>query len=150
MGANEAIDLNLVSNVLANGKTSRLYKRLVYDDQIATDASSFLFERELGSLFIVFATAQPGQDLGEVEAAIDEEMARFLAEGPTAEELERVQTQYRADFIRGIERIGGFGGKSDVLAMTRCMEAIPSSTRLVSPGLRRRCPVSCARLPSIG
>ena len=116
-GTNEAIYLNLVGDVLASGKTSRLYKRLVYDDQIATDVQASLLEREIGSLFMVRATAQPGQDVAAVEAAIDEEVARFLGAGPTVEELERVQTQDRASFIRGIERIGGFGGKSDVLAM---------------------------------
>lgn len=115
-GSADATSLQLASNALTSGKTSRLYKRLVYDDQIATGVNSFVFERELGSLFIVFATAQPGQDLGMIEAAIDEEMERFLQEGPTADELTRVQTQYRAQFIRGVERIGGFGGKSDVLA----------------------------------
>jgi zinc protease len=115
-GSAEAIELNLVSDVLASGKTSRLYKRLVYDDQIATAASAFIFEREIGSLFIVQASVQPGGDIAAVEAAIDEEMERFLREGATSEELSRAQTQYRAGFIRGIERIGGFGGKSDVLA----------------------------------
>ncbi len=108
--------LDLVSSVLTSGKSSRLYKRLVYDDQIATDARAFVYSRELGSLFVVSATAQPGQDLATVEKALDEEMARFIAGGPTSAELERVKTEYRADFIRGIERIGGFGGTSDILA----------------------------------
>ena len=131
-GTDEAIHLNLVSDVLGNTKTSRLYKRLVYDDEIATDASAFLFEREIGSLFIVSATAQPGQDLGAVETAMDEEMARFLEGGPTLDELERVQTAYRASFIREIERIGGFGGKSDVLAMNEVYAGDPEffNTRL--------------------
>ena len=131
-GTDEAIHLNLVSDVLGNTKTSRLYKRLVYDDEIATDASAFLFEREIGSLFVVSATAQPGQDLGAVETAMDEEMARFLEGGPTLDELERVQMAYRASFIRGVERIGGFGGKSDVLAMNEVYAGDPEffNTRL--------------------
>jgi zinc protease len=54
-----------------------------------------------------------------VEKAVDEELARFLAKGPTADELERVKTQTQAAFIRGLERIGGFGGKSDTLAMNQ-------------------------------
>jgi zinc protease len=89
--------LNLVSAVLSRGKSSRLYKRLVYDEQIATDVSATLDLREIGSLFSIEATARPGIDLGRVE-------------------LRRVKTQYRAAFVRGVERIGGFGGKSDVLA----------------------------------
>lgn len=115
-GTDEAIHLDLVGSVLSSGKTSRLYKRLVYDEQIATSVSAAIFERELGGMFLVQASVQPGGDLGAVERALDEEVARFLREGPTAEELARAQAQYRAGFIRGIERIGGFGGKSDVLA----------------------------------
>ena len=108
--------LNLVSDVLSSGKSSRLYKRLVYDDQIATDVTASLDLREIGGLFSIEATARPGIELGRVEKAVDEELARFLAGGPTPVELRRVKTQYRAAFVRGVERIGGFGGKSDVLA----------------------------------
>ena len=108
--------LTLVSDVLSDGKTSRLYKRLVYDEEIATDVSASLDLREIGGLFVIEASARPGTDLSRVERAIDEELARFLAAGPTAAEMRRVKTQYRAGFIRGVERIGGFGGKSDVLA----------------------------------
>jgi zinc protease len=108
--------LDLVSDVLSSGKTSRLYKRLVYDEQIATDVAAYVDLKEVGGQFVIRATARPGQDLGKVEKAIDEELARFLAEGPTPIELERIKTQYFARFVRGIERIGGFGGKSDILA----------------------------------
>src|SRR5438093_8474778 len=108
--------LDLVSDVLAAGKTSRLYKRLVYDEQIATDVAAYVDLREIGGGFVIRATAKPGGDLARVERAIDEELTKFLRTGPTASELRRVKTQSRANFIRGIERIGGFGGKSDVLA----------------------------------
>jgi zinc protease len=114
--AADADYLELVTGVLAQGKTSRLYRRLVYDDQIATDVSSWVDSREIGSGFVIRATAKPGGDLTRVERAIDEELARFIRTGPTPSELRRVKTQFRANFIRGIERIGGFGGKSDVLA----------------------------------
>jgi zinc protease len=115
-GTVDADYLNLVSDVLSSGKTSRLYKRLVYDDQIATDVSATVDLREIGGLFVIDATARPGVELTRVEKAVDQELAKLLARGPTPTELKRVQTQYRAGFIRGIERIGGFGGKSDVLA----------------------------------
>lgn len=118
--------LELAKDVLTGGKTSRLYKRLVYDEQIATDVVGFVWEREIGGLFILWATAQPGGDLAAVEHALDEEMARFLAEGPTEAELERVKTAWRADFVRGIERIGGFGGKSDILAQNEVYAGDPS------------------------
>ena len=114
--AAETDHLGLVSDVLTSGKNSRLYERLVYRDQIATDVRGFTYARELGGLFIVWATAQPGRDLVQLESALDEEMKRFLESGPTAQELERIKTQHRAGFIRGVERIGGFGGKSDILA----------------------------------
>ena len=108
--------LNLAGDVLAQGRSSRFFKRLVYDDQIATDVSAYVDENEIGSRFFVAATARPGVPLDKVEQALDEELARFLKDGPTDEELQRVKTQYLAGFIRGAERIGGFGGKSDILA----------------------------------
>jgi zinc protease len=108
--------LDIASDVLTNGKSSRLYKRLVYEDQIATGVNSFNYTRELGGVFVVWATAQPDQDLVEVETVLKEEIAEFLANGPNPEELERSKSSQRASFIRGLERIGGFGGKSDVLA----------------------------------
>jgi zinc protease len=115
-GTAEADYLDIAADVLASGKNSRLYKRLVYDEQLATDVSAFAWDRELGGQFYIQATARPGQDLAPIEKAIDEEVARLLREGPTAVELERSKSQRRAGFIRGIERIGGFGGKSDILA----------------------------------
>jgi zinc protease len=114
--SSEAENLLLLANVLSSGKSSRLYKRLVYDEQIATDVSAAADLREIAGLFVVEATARPGDDLTKVERAINEEISRLLATGPTAAELQRVKTQYRAGFVRGVERIGGFGGKSDVLA----------------------------------
>jgi zinc protease len=119
LGSQEATILQLVSSLLTSGKTSRLYKRLVYDDQIATDVVSYVDAREIGSQFAIYATAKPGGDLANVERAVDEELARFLKSGPTDKELQRVKTQYEAGFIRGIERIGGFGGKSDILAQNQ-------------------------------
>src|SRR5881396_1652803 len=115
-GSAEGDYLDLVTDVLAAGKTSRLYKRLVYDEQIATDVAAYVDLREIGGQLVIRATAKPNGDLARVERAIDEELARFIKSGPTASELRRVKTQSRASFIRGIERIGGFGGKSDVLA----------------------------------
>ncbi len=109
-------EIGLLANVLASGKNSRLYKRLVYDDQIASDVSAFVFGGEIGGALVVTATALPGGDLAKVEAAVDEEMAKLVADGPTQAEVDRVRTERLADFIRGAERIGGFGGTSDVLA----------------------------------
>jgi zinc protease len=124
-GTPDADYLNLVSDVLTKGKSSRLFKRLVYDDQIATDVSAYLNLREIGGQFVIEATARPGIELARVEKAVDEELRRLLSSGPTIAELRRVQTQYRAGFIRGVERIGGFGGKSDVLALGQVFAGRP-------------------------
>jgi zinc protease len=122
--------LDLVSNVLSVGKTSRFYKRLVYDDQIATNANAFVPLNEIAGQFYVQATAKPGGDLAQVEKELDEELARFLKEGPSAEELARVKAQYEANFIRGIERIGGFGGKSDRLAQSQAFRGSPDAYKI--------------------
>jgi zinc protease len=116
IGHTESTNLDLVAGILSEGKTSRLYKRLVFDDQIASDVEAFAFPLEIAGLFGVIATAMPGQDLAAVDAAIEEEVSRFLAEGPTADEIERIVTTRKSAFVRGAERVGGFGGKSDILA----------------------------------
>jgi len=115
-GTADADYLMLVGRCLAQGRVSRLYKRLVYDDQIATSVQATVDENEIGSQFLITATARRGQELSQVEKEVDEELARFLEGGPEPQELQRVKTEYAAGFIRGVDRIGGFGGKSDVLA----------------------------------
>jgi zinc protease len=120
-------NLDLASSILSDGKTSRLYKRLVYDDQIATSVAAYVNPREIAGQFGIQADAKPGVELAVIEKAINEEMAKFLAEGPTAAELERVKIQSRARFIQGIERIGGFGGKSDILASSQIYGGSPDA-----------------------
>ncbi len=108
--------LGLFADILAGGKTSRLYQRLVVKEQLATDVRAGLNRRELGSQFSLSASAKPDADLARVEAILDEELARLCREGPSVDELERARTQQLAQFVRGLERIGGFFGKSDQLA----------------------------------
>src|SRR5579859_2542571 len=129
-GSADADYLDMVSDVLTLGKTSRLYKRLVYDDQIATDAGAFVSLDEIGGQFLMQATARPGQGLAQVEKELDEELTRFLKDGPTAEELARVKAQHEASFVRGIERIGGFGGKSDRLAQSQVFLGSPDAYKI--------------------
>ena len=126
-GSPDADYLDMLSRVLAQGKSSRLYKRLVYDDQIATDVSVFNSTQEIGGQFRIQATARPGDDLTKVEKAIDEELARLLEAGPTGLEVERVKNQMLAAFVRGIERVGGFGGKSDLLASNQIYLGSPDA-----------------------
>jgi len=108
--------LELADAVLTSGKSSRLYHRLVYDDQIATDVGAYPIDGEIAGGYVVYATAAEDQDLATVERAVDEEMARFLREGPTRAELERVRAELKGSFVRGIEQVGGFRGKSNILA----------------------------------
>jgi zinc protease len=129
-GSADANYLTLVSACLGEGKTSRLYKRLVYDDQIASDVTVYLEAREIGGQFEIEASARPGHNLDEIEKEIKEELARFLKDGPTSEELQRVQTQYVANFLRGIERIGGFGGKADRLAQYATFTGNPEGYKI--------------------
>jgi zinc protease len=117
--------LDLAAAILSSGKSSRLYKRLVYDDQIATAVSVFNNSREISGQFIIQATAKPGKGLDDIEKAIDEELAKFLKGGPTQSELERAKTEQLAGSIRGLERVGGFGGKSDILAINQTYVGSP-------------------------
>ncbi|TXH04739.1 MAG: insulinase family protein [Nevskiaceae bacterium] len=117
--------LDMASDVLAGGKNSRLYKRLVYDDQIATDVSASIGPFEIGSQFQITATAKPGVPLARIEQAVDEELARFLKDGPTAEELTRARSTEYAAFVRSAERVDGFGGKSYILAQSQVYGGSP-------------------------
>jgi len=107
--------LDAVSAVLAGGKNSRLFKRLVYDMQIAQDVSAFQASQTLSSSFQIIATPQPGHTVAELQKVIDEELQRLQREPPTARELERSVNQVEASFYDRMERVGGFGGKADQL-----------------------------------
>lgn len=115
-GTSDEAYLDLVASCLSRGKDSRLYKRLVYDEQIATSVVASDYNSEIAGQFTIRATLKPGQDLAKAEQAIDDELARFIASGATPDELERAKTTLVGDFVRGLDRVGGFGGKSDVLA----------------------------------
>jgi len=105
--------LDIVADVLAGGKNSRLYKRLVYDLQIAQDVSAFQESMDLSSDFQIVATPRPGHTIDEVQKIIDEEVAKLQKEGPSAHEVERSLNQIEASFYNRMERLGGFGGKAD-------------------------------------
>jgi zinc protease len=107
--------LDVLANVLAGGRSSRLYRRLVYELQIATDVVAFQDGSRIDGKFEIYATARPGHDLGELQRVIDEELQRLAAAGPTAREVERAQNSFEAQFLSRMERVGGFGGKADQL-----------------------------------
>ena len=118
--------LQLIDAVLTTGKNSRLYERLVYRDQIATGVSSYQFAGEIGGMYLLQATAQPGSDLAAIEQAINEEVQRLLDDGLTQNELDRVKASLRSGFVGGVEKVGGFGGKSDILAQNAVYADDPS------------------------
>jgi zinc protease len=109
--------LDLVSNVLSEGKNSRLYKRMVYDEQLASEVSAFNYSLEIAGMLGVVATARPGVPLSQLESLVHEEIAGMAKGGPTEEELDRIKAKREFDFVSGLERIGGFGGKADRLAL---------------------------------
>ncbi len=107
--------LDVVSSILSGGRNSRLYKRLVYDMQIAQSVNAYQGSQALSSAFVVEATARPGRTIEEIQKVVDEEIARFQKEGPTSRELQRAINQIEASFYTRMERVGGFGGKADQL-----------------------------------
>jgi zinc protease len=107
--------LDVVADVLAGGKNSRLYKRLVYDMQIAQDVRAFQASAALSSSFQVVATPRPGHTVAELQKVIDEEIQKLQREAPTAHEFERSVNQIESSFFNRLERVGGFGGKADQL-----------------------------------
>jgi zinc protease len=108
-------EADLLADLLANGKTSRLYRTLVYDKRLAVDVSAFQHSRELSSFFLLASTAAPGQSLTEITAVIDERIQALADEGPTVPEMERGLAQAEAHFMYRLQTVGGFGGKSDQL-----------------------------------
>jgi zinc protease len=107
--------LDVAASVLGSGKNSRLYKRLVYETQMAQDVSAFQRSGALGGSFLIVATARPGQSMAAIQTIVDEELARLRREPPDAREVERAVNQIEASFYRRMERVGGFGGKADQL-----------------------------------
>src|SRR5437762_12034201 len=107
--------LDMVADILAGGKNSRLYKRLVYDMQIAQDVNAFQASQALSSSFQIVATPRPGHTVAELQRVIDEEIQKLQREAPTAHELERSVNQIESSFYNRMERVGGFGGKGDQL-----------------------------------
>ena len=108
-------ELDLVGDLLANGKTARLYKTLVYDRRVALDVSAAQQSREVAGYFVLAVTAAPGAALTDLAAAVDEEIARLVAGGPTSAEMERAEASAEATFVYHLQTVGGFDGKSDQL-----------------------------------
>jgi zinc protease len=115
MFAADDAEMDFAADLLANGKSSRLYRSLVYESRLALDVSAFQSSRELSGFFMLMATAAPGRSLTEIAAYIDREIQSLVESGPTADEMERAEAQAESHFIYRLQTVGGFGGKSDQL-----------------------------------
>jgi zinc protease len=117
--------LELAAYVLGDGKNSRLYQALIYQDQHAVSLDVTLEAHELASIFNIDTTLRPGASLAEVNEIIDYEMARFLRSGPGEEELQRARSKIHASVVRGLEAVGGFSGKAATLAQGELYDGNP-------------------------
>ncbi len=108
-------ELELAATILTDGLSARLNKALLYDRQLASNVVAFQSGQPLSGWFAGWATARPGVDLKEIEQVVTDEIARLAKDGPTADELSRAKTKWEFGFVSGLEAIGGFGGKSDLL-----------------------------------
>jgi zinc protease len=139
-GSPEEPLLDLAALILGRGKTSRLYKRLVYKDQIATAASASNDGKEIGGQFDFTLTAKPGVELKKLEDEANQELQDFLKNGPTESELELAKVQIFGGFVRLVERIGGFGGKSDLLATCQTYTGNPECYKVYLERVRAATP----------
>jgi zinc protease len=117
-GSADSVYLDLISDCLGRGKSSRLYKALVSQSKIASEIRAYVQLNEIGGQFRVEVTAQPNRALAEAEKILDDELADFLKNGPAPEELERIKAQYLSDYYRNMDRLGGLGSRSDRLAQS--------------------------------
>jgi zinc protease len=115
MFASDDAELDIASDVLAHGKTSRLYKSLVYEKRVATDVSAYQHSREISGMFQMAVSAAAGVALPELERAIRSSVEDLAVGGVTSDELDRALAQTEAQFVYRLQTIGGFGGKGDQL-----------------------------------
>ncbi|MGQ0737041.1 MAG: M16 family metallopeptidase [Acidobacteriota bacterium] len=107
--------LDLVADLVAHGKSSRLYRSLVYERRLAADVVAYQHSRELSGVFQIATTAAPGTPLSALEAVIATTLQALAKDGPTGPELARARSQTEVQFVSRVQTIGGFGGKSDQL-----------------------------------
>lgn len=118
--------LDYLASILGGGRTSRLYKDLVYDRQIAQDVSAGNGASELAGLFQVTVTPRRGQSMDSAQASIDREVASIVGSPPPQDELDRIYNVIEARTILGLQTVGGFGSKSDRLNNYAVMRGTPN------------------------
>ncbi len=122
--------LQLLAQTLSGSRTSPLVKRLVIDEQIATSAEASVDNREIGGQFSIEVAAKPGVDLTVVEKIVDEELRKVITSGPSAAEMKKARTQSVAGFVRSLEAIGGFSGKTNLLAESEVFLGSPDAWKV--------------------
>lgn len=98
---------DFVAHILGGGRSSRLYRRLVYEEQIAQNVAAYQSSRPLASEFTIVVMARPGVDLTRVLEIVDEEVDRLRREPPTQREVEAARNNFEANFIRNMETVLG-------------------------------------------
>lgn len=131
-GTAEVTQLALLGDVLTSGKSSRLYKRLVLEEKLASGVFSYTADNEIGGQFYLIADAKPGVDLKKINDIINQEIKKVFATGVTVAELERTKTNYFVNLLKGLESLGGFGGKSDLLAMSQTYGGTPDAYKKIN------------------
>ncbi|TSD67349.1 insulinase family protein [Inquilinus sp. KBS0705] len=139
-GTKDVNYLDLLSSVLTTGKSSRLYKRLVYDEQLASSVFSGVDDREIGSQFYIGADAKPGVSVDKINKIINEELQKVLTTGVTETELERAKTSYFVSFLNGIEHSGGFGGTNDILSQSQTFGGSPDFYKTIQGWIKAATP----------
>ena len=108
-------DADIAATLMGGGRSSRLYKKLVYEKQIAQDVSASQYSLVLGSIFQIQVTARPGKTVEEIEKALEEELTALRSTPPDANEIERARNTIETNIVGGLESLGGFGGVADKL-----------------------------------
>jgi len=116
IGTQDHAQLELIASLLSNGKNSYLYQKLVYQEQLATSVEAFYYGREIAGQFWIYADLAKGRSLEELEHGINQVVQDFIKRGPNSKRLQNAKTSLQAAWIKGLQRVGGFGGKSDILA----------------------------------
>ena len=143
----DADRLQILAYVLGGARSSRLDRRLLHTDKLVDNVAAFAWAQELGGMFLIQADVKTGVDPAVVEKAIDEELQLLLTKGPTPAELAQAKTLTAAEFIRGVERIGGFGGKADTLAECAVYTGKPDCYK---KSLKNMSTVTAAQLKAVG
>ncbi len=127
IGSPEHARFELLASLLTDGKNSALYQELVYKRQLATSVSAFYYDREIAGQFWIAADLANGRSLDDLEDAMDNALSEFIKKGPSAKRLKNTKTSIRASSIKGLQRVGGFGGKSDLLAYSEVYTGNPGA-----------------------